>query len=513
MTRLSTLCVTVLLGHLPMLLATDPSVSLDRKPLDPTSNPAWQEHVNRARLYDFYAKQAIYFGGMDAAQRPALLPQFPGLDGNAKSHFGNQRDEGWRDDRANHADFGSMMSGSFQGADRKLPRSVSVSLGAGFNAVYNTSTQRFAVAWKGDLVKWSDYRHGLTTGIVMGGDALVPLQNGSLLNDARYLGLYRKGRRGVFAYELNGKKWFKTAVVEDGKVVEKFLEESDAMQPGDAQWPQRITTQGTLGDHHPYVIDTLTLPYDNPWHALMFLGGVDFVSAKRIAVCTVFGDVWVCDASDEKLTTLTWKRYAAGLHEPLGLNVVNGVIHVMCRDQIVALHDVNGDDEADFYECFENVHETSVAGHQFITGLERDEQGRFYFASATQGVCRVAPDDKSLKVLATHLRNPDGIAINADGSLILASLQEGNCTPAGSICDIVEGGQYGFGGASVGEPGYVAPMVYLPRGEESSSGGDTCINSSRWGPQQGNWLHFSYSFGRHFLVLRGHRRQGTRRGR
>lgn len=409
MTRLPALCAAALLGHLPMLGAAEPSASFDHKPLDPTSNPAWQERVNRGRLYDFYAKQAIWFGAMDAARRPALLPRFPGLDGNAKSHFGNQRDEDWRDDRANHADFGSMMTGSFQGAERKLPRSISVSLGAGCNAVYNTATQRFALAWKGDLVKWSDYRHGVTTGIVMGGTKLVPVESGPVVNDARYLGLYRKGRRVVFAYELNGRKCFKTAVVEDGKVVEKFLDEAEATRPGEAQWPQRIVTHGTLGDHQPYAIDTLALPYENPWHALMFLGGVDFVSAKRIAVCTVFGDVWLCDVSDEKLTTLTWKRYATGLHEPLGLKVVNGVIHVMCRDQIVALHDVNGDDEADFYECFENVHEAAVAGHQFNTGLERDDRGRFYFSSATQGVCRVEPDGKSLKVLATHLRNPDGI--------------------------------------------------------------------------------------------------------
>ena len=329
----------------------------------------------------------------------------------------------------------------------------------GFNAVFNSYTQRFAAAWKGDLVKWADVRRGLVSGLYIGSDKMVPLTNGPIAPEARYLGLYRSGSRVVFAYELNGRKQFKTAAVEDGKVVEKLLTETEATKSGEAQWPQRIKTRGELGDHQPYAIDTLTLPYGNPWNALMFLGGVDFISKSRIAICTLFGDVWVCDVSDENLTELTWKRYAAGLYQPLGLKVVDGVIHVMCRDQIVALHDRNGDDETDFYECVANAHQTSVGGHDYVTGLERDDKGRFYFSSATQGVCRVEPDGQSLKVLATGLRYPNGIATNSDGSVVLASVQEGNWTPASAICDIVEGGHYGFGGPRSGALGYVTPMV------------------------------------------------------
>ena len=114
----------------------------------------------------------------------------------------------------------------------------------------------------------------------------------------------------------------------------------------------------------------------------MFLGGHDFVSDSRIAVCTIPGDVWICDVSEPNLENLTWKRFAAGLHQPLGLKVVNGVIHVMCRDQIVALHDQNGDDEADYYESVSRIHDTSSGGHDFITGLEQDHSGRWYFAPA-----------------------------------------------------------------------------------------------------------------------------------
>ena len=484
-----------------------------RRPIDSSSNHYWRHPVNRDRLYDYYAKQALYFGSFPAEKRPEILPQFPGLDRKTNSHFGNQSDREWRDGRANTMDFGSMISGTFRGAERVLPRAVCVDLGEEINAVYNPETQRFVVAWKGRLVNWSDVRRGMQNGLYIGSDDLVELENGPILPEATFLGIYRNGSRVVFAYEHGGKRIYKTAVVEKGKVVEKFLDEEEATRAGESRWPQRLKRKGTLGSHQPYAIDNLEMPYKNPWNSLMFLGGLDFVSEKRIAVSTLFGDVWLCDISDDKLTSLSWKRFAAGLYQPLGLKIIDGVIHAMCRDQIVALHDHNGDDEADFYECVSNLHHTPTGGHSYITGLQRDEKGALYFASAEQGVCRLSPDRKDLNVLATGLRFPNGIAANPAGDVVLASLQEGNWTPASAIVDIVEGGHYGFGGPKDGPLGYIPPMVFLPRGEDSCSGGEEFIDSDLWGPVEGNWIHFSGAMARHFLVLREEIEGGDLNGR
>jgi len=46
------------------------------------------------------------------------------------------------------------------------------------------------------------------------------------------------------------------------------------------------------------------------------------------------------------------------------------------------------------------------------------------------------------------------------------------------------------------------PMVYLPRGLDNSSGGQIAVTSDRWGPLDGQVLHFSYGTGAHFLMLR-----------
>ena len=472
--------------------------NINAKPLDPESNPYWEANVNRDRVYDFYAKQALA-----KDQEPAA---FPGLDGAHTGHWGNQNDqETWKDGRVKDMDIGSMVSGVFRGQGLTIPRAVSVRLPSApgqkepLNVVFDTDKMRFVVAWSGDLVAWTDVRRGVMDGIPMGGKPVELVDIKAEFEGAKFLGIYRDADRVIFSWSIpdTGKVNHRTAVVIDGKV-----HEVEAKVPKDPapQWTKKIITKGKLGNQAPYAIDTLTLPYNNPWKALMFPGGHDFISERRIAVCTMHGDVWICDVSGPSLHELTWKRYAAGLHQPLGLKVVNGVIHVMCRDQIVALHDRNNDEEADYYEPVSRVHQTSAGGHDFITGLERDLSGRWFFASGNQGLCRV--DKDNIEVLATGLRNPNGLGISPDGNTVLTSVQEGNWTPASAICDVSFGGHFGAGGPREGGRGYVAPMLYLPRGVDNSSGGQVFIDSDEWGPLSGQWVHFSSGFAKHFILLR-----------
>ncbi len=476
--------------------------AISRAPLEPELNPYWEAEINRDRVYDFYAKQALHFGNLEPAEVPEILPAFPGLDGGKYGHWGNQNDKDtWKDGRVREMDHGSMVSGVFRGAGLTLPRAVSVRLGDGINAVFDQKTLTFAAAWKGELVEWSDVRRGIMRGIPMGGKETVPLKRAPKpADDARYLGFHRTGQRVVFAYLENGETRYRSAEVRDGAVIETVSSGAPGM--GDAEWPERLEARGERGKGQPYAIDTLTLPYANPWNALFFVSGIDFLAENRIAICTIHGDVWICDVSSDDLAKLTWKRFAAGLHQPLGLKVADGVIHVMCRDQLIALHDRNGDDEADFYACVSQAHVASPGAHDFITGLQRDDQGRWYFASGKQGVCRVSPNGDSLEVLGTGLRNPNGLGISPDGEVVLSSVQEGNWTPASAICDLSRGGHFGAGGPKAGDRGYVPPMLYLPRGADNSCGGQAFIDSDRWGPAQGQWLHFSSGYAKYFLVLR-----------
>jgi hypothetical protein len=70
------------------------------------------------------------------------------------------------------------------------------------------------------------------------------------------------------------------------------------------------------------------------------------------------------------------------LFDPLGLKIVGDVVHTLGRDQITKLHDLDGDGEADRYECFNNDVLATPAFHEFAFDLQTDPEGNFYFAKA-----------------------------------------------------------------------------------------------------------------------------------
>ncbi len=511
-----------------------------RAPLNPKHWPGWQLPVNSNRLYDFYAREAEHF--RKQTTMPMLLPAFPGLDGGRKGHWGNQNESTWKDARWNLTDLGSLQCGVFRGNGVTVPRGVCVRLGdqGEMAACFNPDTLTYDAVWQGGFVKFSDVRHGFMDGLIMDGKALPKPRpkprderSDSRGSESRqYRGFYRHGKRVIFAYQLGDVDMLDAPWVDNGKFVHVVAPAKDhplahLTRGGPAQWPQTIATRGTLGsggpnggpNGGPYVVDTIAPPFENPWKALMFFGDHDFYRDGTALICTMEGDVWRVQGIDDKLDNVRWRRIAAGLHQALGLKIVNDEVFVLGRNQITRLHDKNGDGEADFYECFSNAYVTSPAGHDFICGLQRDAAGNFYTVSGNQGLLKVSADGKRARVLATGFRNPDGLGILPDGS-ITVPCSEGEWTPSSMICLVKPRDErsdsrglersdprvsttphFGYGGPKKGQPPSL-PLVYLPRGLDNSSGGQVYVDSDRWGPMKGQLIHLSYGQGSHFLVLR-----------
>ncbi len=282
---------------------------------------------------------------------------------------------------------------------------------------------------------------------------------------------------------------------------------ANLVMPGAPMWGNLLVTKGEIGNGDaPYTIDTITIPFDNPYKALMFISGHDFFSNGDMAACTLHGDVWLIRGVDERLDKVTWKRFATGLHQPLGLRIVDDEVYVLGRDQITRLHDRNGDGEADYYENFNNGGATSTSGHDFAACLETDPDGNFYYIRAHEGVCRVSKDGSRHESIAAGFRNPIGLGVGPDGT-ITAAPQEGNWTPSSLIAEVKEGGYYGFGGPKVTPQrplGYDPPLCWIPRENDSSSGGQVWVTSDRWGALAGQMLHLSYGRCQMCLVLREH---------
>jgi len=477
----------------------------ESKPLRPEHWPNWQHPVNRDRVYDFYAKEAEF--ALKLPTLPALLPAYPGLDGGSFGHWGNQNEETWKDGRWNASDLGTVLSGVFRGAGVTVPKGVCIRLGdqGELAACFNPETLCYEALWQGGFVKFSEVRHGFMEGLILNGTPL-PRPEGKIPEKAfQYHGFYRYGKRVVFSYRIGDVEMLDAPWVDNGKFTRvvgpvEGHPLAHLTRGGPKQWPQVLETRGTLGENRPYAVDTIELPARNPWNALFFFGDHDFFPDGTAMICTMQGDVWRVEGIDGSLEHIRWRRFASGLHQALGLLIVDGRVHVLGRDQITRLHDLNGDGEADYHECVSNAYKTSPGGHDFVAGLQRDAAGNFLIVSSDQGLVRISPDGKKAEVLATGFRNPDGLGLSPDG-VITVPCSEGEWTPASMVCEIKPGGHYGYRGPKDGKTPDL-PLVYLPRGLDNSSGAQVTVTSDRWGPLQGQMLHLSFGAGTFFLLLR-----------
>jgi len=486
------------------------------------------------RVRDFYLNQAQR--QLDSGiPSPTYLPEYPGLDGGTFGHWGQNPEVDNNDGTLNDVNVGSVVAQVAHHFDKVTPKAVAVQIGdeTQFTAVFDPTRLTFIDAWKGG-VKWSHSRFGLFDGIKTVGEQVFDFAKSKWQLPSgittKYIGFYRNQRKVVFVYQIgdatiydhawtDGDKITRSMTV-DGVLPQGALLESELSPlfdegqtkslavPGPPQWSdQKVVTQGKLGTGGgPYVIDTLTIPYgnENPFNTPMRMGGLDFLPSGRAVVCTLMGDVWLVDGINDDLKQLHWSRFAAGLHQPLGLIVRDGKILVAGRDQITRLHDLNNDDEADFYECVTNAFTTGT-GHDFLTNLFADNNGSLYFFSPITGVAKLAEQGGQVETLGTGVRNSDGMGVSPDGKIVLATSQEGTWTPTTGIFEVGGGSYHGSGGpiAESGKYGYQMPLCFVPRGIDNSAGGLAFApEDPRWGPLAGKLICTSFGNCSYYMVLR-----------
>ena len=284
---------------------------------------------------------------------------------------------------------------------------------------------------------------------------------------------------------------------------------------GPAHWIEKVeTTVRPTGGKGAYVIENLTVPMKNPYNSWMRLGGFDFFEGgKRAAVCTWMGDVWTVDGIGSK--TLTWRRIATGMFQPLGLKIVKGEIFVTCRDQITRLKDLNGDGEMDFYDSFNHDHQVTEHFHEFAMDLQTDRDGNFYYAKSARHakdslvphhgtLIRVSPDGSRSEIVCNGFRAANGVGIGPNGEMATSD-QEGHWTPANRINLVQEGGFYGnmYSYHRGKKPtDYLPPLVWLPKNYDRSPAEQLWVpKDDRWGPFAGKLLSLSYGTGRLLHVM------------
>jgi putative heme-binding domain-containing protein len=295
---------------------------------------------------------------------------------------------------------------------------------------------------------------------------------------------------------------------------------------GPPRWPDTLTMPVTMGDEQgAFAVDTLQLPLDNPWFCRMRLSGLDFLdNGDTLLACDWDGNVWRVDGLNRlpattkanAAPTVTWRRVASGLFQPLGIKVIDSQVYVTCRDQLCRLHDMNGDGEFDYFESFNNDHQVTEHFHEFAMGLQVDDDGTFYYAKSARHalpalvphhgtLLRVTPDGQHTEIVAYGFRAANGVCLNPDGSFFVTD-QEGHWNPKNRINWVTPGGFYGnmMGYHDVQDASDDAmqqPLCWITNAFDRSPAELLwCASDQRWGPLSGSLLSLSYGNGKVFVV-------------
>lgn len=193
-----------------------------------------------------------------------------------------------------------------------------------------------------------------------------------------------------------------------------------------------------------------------PEGCVLEVGGLGFRPDGKLLACTRRGEVWlVHNPGSDDSTAVKFTRFAAGLHEALGLHVAdNNTVFVVQRPELTKLTDANGDGVADEFATVCDKWGVSGDYHEFAFGPAVDPKGNFFITlnvgfggghqakAAWRGWCVKVTPTGEMEPWAYGLRSPNGIAFAPDGELFYADNQ-GEWTATNKLCHLKRGKFYG----------------------------------------------------------------------
>lgn len=216
------------------------------------------------------------------------------------------------------------------------------------------------------------------------------------------------------------------------------------------------------------------------------VGGMAFDDAGRLYITSWDADGGVFMLQQDKPLEQRVTRIADGLQEPLGLEIVDGRLFVLQKQELTELIDHDGDHIIDEYRTVSNAWPTTSNFHSFSFGLVYKE-GYFYALLSiciqpggascpeqlpSQGkLIRISIEDGSVEYIASGFRTPNGIALSPEGE-IWVNDNQGDWLPASKLMH-VEPGKF-YGSRAVPFEGVMAaqetpPMVWLPQDQIGNS--------------------------------------------
>ena len=192
-----------------------------------------------------------------------------------------------------------------------------------------------------------------------------------------------------------------------------------------------------------YTISTVPIPDE----VQLEVGGLAFTDDNQLGVSTRRGEIWLIDNPQSQQPT--FRRYASGLHEPLGLAYRQGSFYTTQRAELTKLTDTNQDGRADVFRTIYtwplsgNYHEYSYGplflpdGDMLVT-LNLSWVGEGASLSKWRGWMLKISEEGEMTPIATGLRSPAGFGFNANGDVFYAENQ-GDWIASGRITHLEKG--------------------------------------------------------------------------
>lgn len=235
--------------------------------------------------------------------------------------------------------------------------------------------------------------------------------------------------------------------------------------------------KGNRENSASYVVESIEMPDGLTAET----GAIDFLPDGRLVACFLRGEVMLYDPVTKK-----WNVFAEGLHEPLGILVINkSEFIVMQRPELTRIKDTDGDGRADLYETVTDEFGITGNFHEFNYGPLRDKDGSLFVAfnlASANGAIRpevrgrldtsgrrkgkemfsVVPHrgwimklttDGKLLPYAMGLRSPNGLCFDPDGNLLVSDNQ-GDWKGTSTLYHVQEGKFYGHPAGMIWNKGW-----------------------------------------------------------
>ena len=154
----------------------------------------------------------------------------------------------------------------------------------------------------------------------------------------------------------------------------------------------------------------------------------------KMAVASRRGEVWMIENPlGDDFSADQFKRFAHGLHEPIGMDYRDGWLYVTQRPDVSRLKDTDADGKADEFEVVADGWQITGDYHEYAFGSKFDREGNIWVVLCLTGsfgsdalyrgwAVRATPDGKTIPT-TSGIRSPGGIGTNASGDIFYTDNQ------------------------------------------------------------------------------------------